>query len=76
MLCPQRKRYTPDFTITQNGKKIYLEHFGISESGVNTRFTKEELNRYKKQIKDKINLHKQKNTKLIYTYSKYNDNQM
>ncbi len=69
-----RKRYTPDFTITQNGKKIYLEHFGISESGVNTRFTEEELNRYKKQIKDKINLHKQKNTKLIYTYSKYNDN--
>lgn len=69
-----KKRYTPDFTIIQNGRKIYLEHFGITESGLNTRYSQEELNKYKKQMNDKILLHKQHNTNLIYTYSKYNDN--
>ena len=32
-----RKPYTPDFTITQNGKTVYIEHFGITEDGRNTR---------------------------------------
>lgn len=68
-----KKIYTPDFTIFQNGRKIYLEHFGISESGTSNRFTAEELKRYKSRIVDKINLHKQHGTTLIYTYSKYND---
>ena len=67
------KPYCPDFLITQYDKKIYLEHFGISESGKNNRFTEEELERYKKHINDKILLHRRHNTKLIYTFSKYND---
>lgn len=68
-----KKRYTPDFLIEQNGKQYYLEHFGISENGENDRFTKEELKKYKKSIDDKIEIHKRHNTKLLYTFSQYND---
>ena len=68
-----KKRYTPDFLIKQNGKQYYLEHFGISENGENNKYTKEELEKYKKSINDKILIHKKHNTKLIYTFSQYND---
>ncbi|MGN1103766.1 MAG: UvrD-helicase domain-containing protein [Candidatus Coproplasma sp.] len=68
-----KKRYSPDFVIRQNGKEIYLEHFGITENGENRRYTEEELERYKKAIRDKIYIHKKHGTKLIYTYSQYND---
>ena len=67
------KPYCPDFLIKQDGKEIYLEHFGISEDGRNNRFTKEELKLYKKHVNDKIKLHREHNTKLVYTFSKYND---
>lgn len=67
------KPYCPDFLIKYNGQEIYLEHFGVSEDGYNNRYSKEELDEYNKHIKDKIALHKKHNTKLIYTFSKYND---
>ena len=67
------KPYCPDFLIKYNGQEIYLEHFGISESGKNSRFTKEELEEYKRHVNDKVKLHKKHKTKLIYTFSKYND---
>ena len=67
------KPYTPDFTITQGDKVAYIEHFGITEDGRNNRYTKEQLNIYKKEIKDKILLHYQHDTDLIYTFSSYND---
>ncbi len=67
------KPYCPDFLLKQNGKVYYLEHFGISESGINNRFTEDELEEYKKHINDKIKLHRLHNTTLIYTFSKYND---
>lgn len=67
------KPYCPDFLIKQFDKEIYLEHFGISEDGKNSRFSPEELEIYKKHINDKILLHKQHGTKLIYTFSKYKD---
>lgn len=67
------KLYTPDFTIQYKGRTIYLEHFGISESGKHTRYSEKELEVYKKNIKDKINLHKNRGTELIYTFSMYND---
>jgi len=68
-----RKPYTPDFVIKQDGKIAYIEHFGISESGENDRFSPEEIERYKKAVNDKISLHKKHNTTLIYTFSNYND---
>lgn len=67
------KPYCPDFLIKQYDKEIYLEHFGITENGMNSRFTTEELQAYKKHVNDKILLHRKHGTKLIYTFSKYND---
>ncbi len=68
------KPYTPDFKIVQGDKVFYLEHYGISESGTNWRFTEQELKDYKRHIKDKEKLHRIHGTKLICTYSAYNDN--
>ena len=68
-----RKPYTPDFLLTQGNKKVYLEHFGISEDGQNDRFSKEQLDLYKKAINDKILLHRKHGTALIYTFSSYKD---
>lgn len=67
------KPYTPDFTITQGEKVAYIEHFGITEDGLNNRYTNEELAKYKKAVNHKVSLHREHNTDLIYTFSKYND---
>lgn len=67
------KQYTPDFTIVQDDKTAYIEHFGISQDGCNNRYTKEELQRYKRAIADKINLHRNHGTVLIKTFSSYDD---
>ena len=69
-----KKLYTPDFTITNNNKTYYLEHFGISESGQNSRFSFYELEQYKSNIEDKKSLHEKHQTELLITYSSYNDN--
>ena len=67
------KPYCPDFLIKYKGQEIYLEHFGLSQSGTNNRFSAEENEMYRQHVKDKIQLHKEHGTKLIYTFSKYND---
>lgn len=68
-----RKPYTPDFIICQDGRTAYIEHFGISQSGENDRYSPEELDRYKKAVNNKVRLHRQHGTTLIYTFSSYND---
>lgn len=68
-----RKPYTPDFVIVQGDKTAYIEHFGISENGQNDRYSQDELAMYKKAINDKVALHRKHGTKLIYTFSSYND---
>lgn len=67
------KPYTPDFTITQGDKVAYIEHFGITQDGRNNRYSKEEINKYKNAVNEKILLHKKHQTDLIYTFSAYND---
>lgn len=67
------KVYTPDFTITQGDKIAYLEHFGITQDGKNSRYNAEQLNRYKREVNDKVRLHKKHDTELMYTFSGYND---
>lgn len=67
------KPYTPDFTIVQDEKEAYIEHFGITQDGRNNRYSEEELTRYKKEVNDKVLLHRQHKTDLIYTFSAYND---
>ena len=68
-----RKPYTPDFIISQGDNVAYIEHFGITEDGRNDRYSQDELNSYKKAINDKILLHRKHGTKLIYTFSSFND---
>ena len=68
-----RKPYTPDFRIWQEGKKAYLEHFGITEDGKNDRYSEDELQAYKNAVNDKIKLHRQHGTTLLYTFSAYRD---
>ena len=68
-----RKPYTPDFILKQGEKSVYLEHFGISEDGKNDRFSDEEIERYKNAVNDKVLLHREHGTKLIYTFSSYKD---
>jgi len=63
-----RKPYTPDFIIYQGEKSAYLEHFGITESGKNDRFSPEDVERYKKAVNDKVLLHQKHATTLIYTF--------
>ena len=67
------KPYTPDFRIKQGDKIAYIEHFGITEEGHSNRYSPEDLEKYKSRVKDKIRLHKQHNTDLIYTFSTYKD---
>lgn len=67
------KPYTPDFTIIQDEKVAYIEHFGITQDGHNTRYSEEQLTHYKKVINDKIMLHRKHKTELIYTFASYND---
>ena len=67
------RAYTPDFTIKQGDRTIYIEHFGITEAGTHSRYTQAELEHYKKEVKDKIQFHRKHGTELIYTFSRYND---
>lgn len=68
-----RKPYTPDFKISQGNMLAYIEHFGITEDGRNDRYSPDELAAYKKAVNDKVKLHRQHGTKLIYTFSSYKD---
>ena len=72
-ILDSNKPYTPDFRIKQGDKVAYIEHFGITEDGHSSRYSAGELEKYKSRIKDKIRLHKQHHTDLIYTFSLYND---
>lgn len=68
-----RKPYMPDFILQQGERSAYLEHFGVSETGENNRFSPDQIESYKRSIKDKILLHRDHGTKLIYTFSAYKD---
>jgi len=69
-------QYKPDFSIFQDGKRIYLEHFGINKNKqVPPFFAKDgetheqATTRYIKDMKWKIGLHKANSTQLVETYS-------
>lgn len=67
------KPYTPDFTIEQDGRTAYIEHFGITQDGRNSRYSDDQLRHYKNEVNDKVQLHARHGTTLIYTFSSYND---
>ncbi|MDD3392684.1 MAG: UvrD-helicase domain-containing protein [Bacilli bacterium] len=63
------KIYLPDFTIYYGEKIYFLEHYGISEDGTKSIFTKRDQYRYKRNISEKRKIHNKFNTTLIETYS-------
>ena len=67
------KVYTPDFTLTQGDKVTYLEHFGITQDGRNNRYNASQIEKYKREVNDKVKLHRDHATDLLYTFSAYND---
>ena len=68
-----KKPYTPDFIIRQGDHLAYIEHFGITEDGRNNRYSNDQLEAYKKAVNDKVRLHRQHGTTLLYTFSSYKD---
>lgn len=68
-----KKKYTPDFYITQGEHSAYLEHYSLTESGYSNLLTPKQIAKYKKSIKDKRELHRHYRTTLLETWSLYND---
>lgn len=71
----RNKKYTPDFYIRQGEHTAWLEHYALSESGYNSLFTPQQTAKYKKAIRDKRDVHARCGTKLLETWSLYNDRQ-
>lgn len=69
----RNKKYTPDFYIRQGEHVVWLEHYALSESGYNSVFTPQQIAKYKKSIRDKRDIHARCGTRLIETWSLYND---
>ncbi|WP_375559499.1 UvrD-helicase domain-containing protein [Bernardetia sp. OM2101] len=68
------RQYKPDFTVKQDNKKIYIEHFGISRDGsVPNWFTGDDYlsatEKYQEGMEWKRELHEEKGTILIESYS-------
>jgi len=68
-----RKKYTPDFCITQGEHTVYLEHYALTESGYSNIFTPAQIEKYRNSIRDKRRLHKKYGTTLLETWSFYRD---
>ena len=60
------RKYRPDFYLTDY--KIYLEHFALNKNNQAPNFFKNPEGYYKQYL-EKINVHKNNNTKLITTFS-------
>lgn len=71
----RNKKYTPDFYIRQGEHTAWLEHYALSENGYNSLFTPQQTAKYKKAIRDKRDVHARCGTKLLETWSLYNDRQ-
>ena len=68
-----KKKYTPDFFISQGEHTAYLEHYSLTENGYSNLLTPQQIAKYKKGIRDKRELHKNFKTTLLETWSLYND---
>ncbi len=70
------RQYKPDFTIHQNGRVVYLEHFAVARNGnipeffrKNGESQQQAKNKYWEKIHWARQLHADNNTTLIETYS-------
>ena len=69
----RNKKYTPDFYIHQGEHEVWLEHYALSENGYSNLLSQQDIQKYKKAIENKRRLHKSHGTKLLETWSWYND---
>ncbi len=69
----KNKKYTPDFFLSQGEHTAWLEHYALSQSGYNSIFTPEQMEKYKLAIRSKRHLHSVSKTDLIETWSVYDD---
>ncbi len=65
--------YSPDFTINYNGKKIYVEFYGLTKYNKDGNYTLDDINYYNRLVEKKRELHSKYNTDLIELYSEYDD---
>ncbi|MGE5417449.1 MAG: UvrD-helicase domain-containing protein [Acidobacteriota bacterium] len=68
-----KKKYTPDFYISQGEHSAYLEHYSLTEKGYSNLLTPQQIAKYEKSIRDKREVHKHFKTTLLETWSLYND---
>lgn len=74
--CPlprAHKKYTPDFFISQGENEAYIEHYSLTEGMKSFIFGPQDIVKYQKAINDKRCLHSEHNTRLIETWSSYDD---
>ncbi len=74
--CPlpkSGKKYTPDFFISQGQNQAYIEHYGLTEGLKSFALTPQQTARYQKSIANKRALHRKEGTRLLETWSFYND---
>ena len=62
-----------DFFIRQGEHEAWLEHYALSESGYSGILSKQDCAKYRKAIQDKRRLHGEFGTRLLETWSLYND---
>src|SRR5699024_7440646 len=65
--------YSPDFTINVNGRKIYIEFYGLTKYNEDGNYTLDDINYYNRLVEKKRELHHKYNTDLIELYSEYDD---
>ena len=65
--------YSPDFTIDVNGKKTYIEFYGLTKYNEDGNYTLDDINYYNRLVEKKRELHHKYNTDLIELYSEYDD---
>ena len=60
-------KYEPDFTLNQDGREVYLEHFGINRDGSTAPWVNSLT--YRSQMNWKRNIHEENNTTLLESYT-------
>ena len=68
-----KSSYSPDFTINVNGRKIYIEFYGLTKYNEDGNYTLDDINYYNRLVEKKRELHHKYNTDLIELYSEYDD---
>ena len=67
------RSYSPDFTIEESDRQIYLEYYGLAKLNIDGSYISENKN-YEIEIYQKRNTHVKNKTSLIEVFGRYEDN--